>query len=170
MKLKILALDLSYAKTGWSISIIDNDEVSLVDCGLLISDKSLFPIERIDSHISDIQNVINKYKPDLVIKESAIMGRSSTGLNVIKLHGAFEYMCYNELIPIEEVHNQTIKAWSRRQIENHKDYDKKLIVALSIEKYYNRKINDIWTERGRLLDDIADSIAIPIVWLSKKSS
>lgn len=173
----ILGLDFSYSKSGYSVSKIDlsNGNIKLIDCGLLISPKDLEFIERIDSHINDIYKVIRKYKPDLVVKEAAIMGRSSTGLNVIKSHGVLEYECFNNLTPLEEVHNQTIKAWARKQlIENNlytketiKSIDKKLVVAEAIESYYDRTIEEIRTPRGRLLDDVADGIAIPIVYYEK---
>lgn len=176
----ILSLDLSFAKTGWAISKVDlsNNNIELIDCGLLVSPTSLEAIERMDHTITDIISIKKKYKPDLIIKESAIMGRSSTGLNVIKMHGAFEYKCFVDLIPLDEIHNQTIKAWARRYLINKeiytketiKDVDKKLIVALAIQEYYNRDIKEIYTARGRLLDDIADAIAITISYIEKHYS
>ena len=41
------------------------------------------------------------------------------------------------------------------------------MVAEAIESYYDRTIEEIRTPRGRLLDDVADSIAIPIVYYEK---
>lgn len=173
----IVGVDYSFSKSGWSVCNINmkTGNIKLIDCGLLISPKDLEFIERIDSHINDIYKVIKKYKPDLVVKEAAIMGRSSTGLNVIKSHGVLEYECFNNLTPLDEVHNQSIKAWARKQlIENNlytketiKSIDKKLVVAEAIESYYDRTIEEIRTPRGRLLDDVADGIAIPIVYYEK---
>lgn len=158
-----------------SIVNLSKGYIELIDSGLLTSPKDLEFIERIDSHINDIYKVIRKHKPDLVVKEAAIMGRSSTGLNVIKSHGVLEYECFNNLTPLDEVHNQSIKAWARKElIENNlytketiKSIDKKLVVAEAIESYYNRTIEEIKTPRGRLLDDVADAIAIPIVYYEK---
>lgn len=167
MKIIVMSIDLSFSKSGWAISVIDEGNPQLIASGLLTSDKKLKPIHRIEKHISDILKIYDIYKPDIIIKEAAIMGRSSTGLNVIKTHGAFEYRCHKLNIPVDEVHNQSIKAWARKQIIDHKKYDKKLIVASAIEKYYNQRISNIWTPRNRLIDDIADAIAIPMVWLNK---
>lgn len=126
-----------------SIVNLSKGHIKLIDSGLLTSPKDLEFIERIDSHINDIYKVIRKHKPDLVVKEAAIMGRSSTGLNVIKSHGVLEYECFNNLTPLDEVHNQSIKAWARKELiknnlytkETIKSIDKKLVVAEAIESY-----------------------------------
>lgn len=165
--IRILSLDLSFQKTGWAISDVEGNNVQLIASGLFTSDKKLKTNQRIKEHIEDIIKIYNLYKPDIIIKEAAIMGRSSTGLNVIKTHGAFEYFCSLNNIPVDDVHNQSIKAWARRTIKNHQEYNKKEIVAHAVEKYYNKKIESIWTPRGRLIDDTADAIALPIVWLIK---
>lgn len=164
----ILTLDLSFAKTGFAITKVNKKSIRLIDCGLLESNKKLDPPDRIEQHLNDIDKIYQKYKPDLTIKESAIMGRSSTGLNVIKTHGAFEYVYNLNTRPLDELHNATIKAWCRKYV-NDKTLDKKKIVAVAVEKYYNKDMSDIlYTPRGRLLDDIADAIAIGIVYYDKE--
>lgn len=159
---------LFFAKTGWAISKITQPEekIELVDCGLLISNKDLDVIERITQHINDIMRIYYKYSPDLTVKEGAIMGRSSTGLNVIKAHGALEYLFNDLILPLDDIHNATVKAFCRKLV-NDKSIDKKKVVAKAIEIYYNRDIPEIYTERGRLLDDVSDAIAIGFVYFEK---
>lgn len=168
--MKILSLDLSYAKTGWSVINIIEGDATIISCGLITSNKDLEPNERIFDLITHLNNIYNIYKPDYVIKEGAIMGMSSTGLNVIKTHGAYEYSLTINEIGFSDVHNATIKAWARNYlIEYHnfskddvKNINKKLMVATAIEKYFNKTIPQIWTPKGKLIDDISDSIAMTI--------
>lgn len=172
----ILSLDYSFAKSGYAITKIENGKLELIDCGLLVSDKELVFVERVLDHLNDIDDLVAKYNPDIIVKESAIMGRSSTGLPVIKAHGMLEL--YNHeyfLLPMEEIHNQSIKAWARKYMlendilskEQIKESDKKMIVANAVESYYSQIIFEMYTRRGRLLDDVSDAIAIGIVYYEK---
>src|SRR5699024_12655210 len=110
------------------------------------------------------------YNEDYGIKESDIMGMSSTCLKVIKTHSAYEYSLIINEIYFSDVHNATIKAWARNYIIEHhnfskdnlKNINKKLMVATAIEKYFNKTIPQIWTPKGKLIDDISDSIAMTI--------
>lgn len=166
--MRILSLDLSFAKTGWAITNIENDKCVLIDSGLIISDKSLNDIDRIVDTINKIEKVYKKYSPDLTLKEKSLIGRSSTATNVIKTHAIFEYIFYSNLRPYDDVHNGTIKKWARNYMELDKVTDKKIMVANAVEKYYNKRINTIWGARGGLIDDVSDAIAIPITYLNKQ--
>lgn len=175
--MRIIGIDYSYSKSGVAVVDINEDtgECKLVFACLLISLKYLDFIERTSDHVSDIEKLIKEYKPDLVVKEGAIMGRSSTGIPVLKAHGVLEYKFFINDTPLEEVHNMSIKAWARKQLiesegytkESIKELNKKEIVALAIESYHGYTIEEIRTPRGRLLDDVADAIAIPIVYYEK---
>lgn len=168
--MRILSLDYSFAKTGWSITDI-KEKPDLIACGLIKSNTNLDVIERIDYHIADIEKIYRKYNPDLVLKEGAIIGRSSTAMNVIKAHAVLEYIYYQRIRPLENIHNATVKAVCRKILsDNEIDYkllDKKLIVAKAVELYYGRKIPEIWNKNGKPIDDISDSIAIAIAYYKK---
>lgn len=159
----IMGLDGSFAKSGITVSKCSEKGIKILYTELFKTNKDLEPIERITESINQIYNVYKKYKVDLIIKEAAIMGRSSTGLPVIKFHGALEYFCNDNTIPLEEIHNQTIKAFARKLV-NDKTFDKKKVVAKGNEIYFNKEIEEQYTPRGRLLDDIADSIMITIIY------
>ena len=165
--MKVLSLDLSFAKTGWAVTNIKNDQCILIDSGLIVSDKSLDDIDRIIDTINQIEKIYKKYNPDLTLKEKSLIGRSSTATNVIKTHAVFEYIFYSNLRPYEDVHNGTIKKWARKYMELDKVTDKKIMVANAVEKYYNKRIDTIWGTRGRLIDDVSDAIAITITYLNK---
>ena len=165
-KIIIMGGDISFAKSGFHIAEINNKGIKMIHSELYVTNKESEPIERINETIERLMYLHKKYKVDLIIKEGAIMGRSSTGLNVIKTHGAVEYFCFVNLIPIEDMHNATLKAFCRK-IVNDKTYDKKKVVAKAMEMYYNRDIEEFYTPRGRLLDDVADSVALTVAWYEK---
>src|SRR5699024_9916130 len=136
----------------------------------ITSNKDLEPNERIFDLITQLNNIYNIYKPDYVIKEGAIMGMSSTGLNVIKTHGDYDYSLTIDEINFSDVYNAINKTCYRYFFfEYHniskddvKKINKKLMVATAIEKYFNKTIPQIWTPKGKLIDDISDSIAMTI--------
>ena len=43
------------------------------------------------------------------------------------------------------------------------------MVADAVEKYYGESVREVlYTPRGRLLDDVADAIALMTLWLEKE--
>lgn len=174
----ILSLDYSYSKTGWAVTNLNmqQSKIDLINCGLLVSPKDMEFINRVNSHIEDIEDIIHKYDPDIIVKESAIMGRASTGIPVIKAHGVLEQYNYEHFhLDMQEIHNQTIKAWARKFLldndilskEDIKQSDKKVVVANAVESYYSQIIFEMYTRRGRLIDDVSDAIAIGIIYCEK---
>lgn len=139
---------------------------------LVVSDKELEPIERIDKHIKDIKRVINKYKPDVICKEESIIGKSSTAKYVLYAHAVLEYILYTEDKEIQDIHNATLKAYCRKYLidkyfytkEELKQFNKKEIVAEFLKAYFSSDMPEIYTKRGKLLDDKADSIALNVFW------
>lgn len=174
-KMIIMGGDISFAKSGFHIAEINNKGIKMIHSELYVTNKESEPIERINETIERLMYLHKKYKVDLIIKEGAIMGRSSTGLNVIKTHGAVEYFCFDNLIPIEDIHNSTLKAFCRRYLidnsfytkEELKQFDKKQIVAEFLKAYFDSDMPEIYTARKKLIDDVADSVALTVAWYEK---
>ena len=174
-KMIIMGGDISFAKSGFHIAEINNKGIKMIHSELYVTNKESEPIERINETIERLMYLHKKYKVDLIIKEGAIMGRSSTGLNVIKTHGAVEYFCFDNLIPIEDIHNATLKAFCRRYLidnsfytkEELKQFDKKQIVAEFLKTYFDSDMPEIYTARRKLIDDKSDAIALSIYYHEK---
>lgn len=170
----ILALDYSMAKTGISV-VSFTEKIDILYTELFVTDNKKENIERAVDTIKHIEDIRQKYNADLTIKESSIIGRASTATGVNKAHGALEYFFYTNVLPLEEVHNSTVKAWSREFLKRYmekediKNLDKKEVVANMLEKFFTKEeVHDIiYTPRGKLLDDIADSVAIALVYYDK---
>ena len=173
--MKVLAIDWSFAKTGVAVLDLSTDKVDIIYSGLIETNPKDEPMERVRHSLHEVIKLYNKHAVELIIKESSVVGRQATAMPVIKSHGALEYYCYVNTIPLEEMHNQTIKAFARRCLiddygftkEEVKKLNTKEIVAKFLELWYNRDMKEIYTPRGRLLDDIADAILIGIVYKNK---
>jgi len=139
---------------------------------LLVSDKKCEPIERIEKHINDILSIIDEYKPDIICKEGSIIGKSSTAKNVLYAHAILEYILYQKNIDIQDIHNATLKAYCKKYLINKcfytkeelKQFNKKEIVAEFLKAYFSSDMPEIYTERGKLLDDVADAIALNVYY------
>lgn len=170
-----MALDMSFSKSGVAIFDFSGSKIHILLAELFTSNKDLDDIERIYETVNYIETLRCVYKIDLTIKESAIVGKSSTALPVIKTHGALEYHYFHDTLPLSEVHNSTLKSYCRRYLieNNHytkediKQFNKKEIVAEFLKKYFDSDMKMIYTKRGRLIDDIADAIAIGVYTYEK---
>src|SRR5699024_10678322 len=108
-----------------------------------------------------ILELYDEYKPDIIVRESLFIGRSSTAKNVLYAHALLESEVYNRQLEIEEIHNATLKAYCKKYLtdksfytkEELKQYDKKQIVAEFLKAYFSSVMPEIYTKRGKLLDD-----------------
>lgn len=170
--MRVLTLDYSYSKTGICVSEIRDGKIYVLLSKLVVSDKELDPIERIDRHISDIKAIIDKYKPNVICKEEPFVGRAATAKYVLYAHAVLEYILYTENKEIQDIHNATLKAYCRKYLidkyfctkEELKQFNKKEIVAEFLKAYFSSDMKEIYTERGKLLDDVSDACALSCYW------
>ncbi len=168
----ITSLDFSFSKSGICVAEIKDGKIRILLSKLLVSDKNCEPIERIYKHTNDILSIIDEYKPDIICKEGAFIGRSSTAKNVLYAHAILEYTFYHKNIDIKDIHNATLKAYCRKYLidkyfytkEELKQFNKKEIVAEFLKAYFSSDMKEIYTKRGKLLDDVSDSIALSVFW------
>lgn len=170
--MRVLTLDYSYSKTGICVSEIRDGKIYVLLSKLVVSDKNSEPIERIDKHISDIKAIIDKYKPNVICKEEPFVGRAATAKYVLYAHAVLEYILYTESKEIQDIHNATLKAYCRKYLidkyfytkEELKQFNKKEIVAEFLKAYFSSDMKEIYTERGKLLDDVSDAIALSVYY------
>lgn len=171
----IMSLDYGFANSGVCISEIIDDKIVILYSDVLLSDKDLEAIPRASGLVEDILVLYDKYTPDIVVKEAPFVGRASTAKGVLYAHAILELEIYNKDLEIEEIHNATLKAYCRKYLMNKafytkeelKQFDKKQIVAEFLKAYFSSDMPEIYTKRGKLLDDKADSIALGIYYKEK---
>ena len=86
MSKTIMSLDYSFANSGICISKIIDDKITILFSDVLLSDKKLDTIPRISGLIDKILELYDEYKPDIIVRESPFIGRSSTAKNVLYAH------------------------------------------------------------------------------------
>lgn len=160
-------LDLSFAKTGYAVVSVKDGKPSILVAGLIKSDTTKTSDRRIDDTVTEIKYIASKTNPKALIKEASIIRQVSSATPVIKTHAVYEHELAL-LYDLHDVSNSTVKAWSRTVTGSDGKRKDKEMVAEAVEKYYGRRIDEIWTPKGRLLDDVADAIALVTLWLEKE--
>ena len=170
-----MSLDYSYANSGVCISKIIDDKIVILYSDVYLSDKKLDTIPRISGLIDKILELYDKYKPDIIVRETPFIGRSSTAKNVLYAHALLELELYNRQLEIEEIHNATLKAYCKKYLTDKafytkdelKQFDKKQIVAEFLKAYFSSDMPEIYTARGRLKDDECDAICLSVFHFEK---
>ena len=168
----IMSLDYSFANSGICISKIIDDKITILYSDVYLSDKKLDTIPRISGLIDKILELYDEYKPDIIVRESPFIGRSSTAKNVLYAHALLELELYNRQLKIEEIHNATLKAYCKKYLtdksfytkEELKQFDKKQVVAEFLKAYFSSDMPEIYTKRAKLLDDKADAICLSVFY------
>ena len=168
----IISIDYSYSKSGICISKIENNQLKIIDSQLIVSDKKKKIIPRILDSINKINELYIKYTPDVYIRETPFIGRSSTAKPVLYSHALLELKHYEDNIELIDIHNATLKAFCKKYMidnsfytkEELKQFDKKEVVAEFLKCYFSSDMKEIYTERGRLIDDIADACALSVYY------
>ena len=171
----IMSLDYGFANSGVCISKIIDDKITVLYADVLLSDKYLEAISRSSGLVSKLIDLYDEYEPDVVVKEAPFVGRASTAKGVLYAHAILELEFHKRDIDIEDIHNATLKAYCRKYLtdksfytkEELKQFDKKQIVAEFLKAYFSSDMPEIYTKRGRLEDDKADSIALGVYYKEK---
>src|SRR5699024_7781975 len=162
-----LGLDLSYAKTGVAVISVKDRKPKIELAHLITSDKDKESLHRIDDTVTEVKLIASRTSPKVVLREAAIVGRSSSAIPVIKPHGVFESEL-GDRYRLEAVHVASVKAWSRTGTGAGGWRRDKAIVGQAVLQYLGEDVRElIYTPRGRLLDGVADAIALTVLWSEK---
>ena len=163
-----LGTDLSFAKSGVAVVSVKDRKPSIKLAYLITSDSKKSATERIDDTVTELKYVAAKVGAQVVAKEASIIRQVSTATPVIKTHAVFEHELADKY-RIEDVSNSTVKAWARVVTGSDGKRKDKQMVADAVEKYYGESVREaLYTPRGRLMDDVADAIALMTLWLEKE--
>lgn len=163
-----LGTDLSFAKSGVAVISVKDRKPSIKLAYLITSDSKKSATERIDDTVTELKYVAAKVGAQVVAKEASIIRQVSTATPVIKTHAVFEHELADKY-RIEDVSNSTVKAWARVVTGSDGKRKDKQMVADAVEKYYGESVREVlYTPRGKLLDDVADAIALMTLWLENE--
>lgn len=148
--IKIMALDTSTTKTGWSIFI----DGKYNDCGLIdLSDmKKTTAEDRIPIMIKEIENIIIDYSPDIIVVENTVVSRNVSAQRFLTmLLGMIWYICINRNIEFQTVRPTEWRSWVSSEKKGNKREELKV--------WSMNKVNELF---GFVVesDDVSDSILI----------
>lgn len=169
-----LGTDYSIAKSGVCIMSVTNRRPVIEFIHLITSDAKKEHIERIDETVTEIKYIAQQYGVTDLIREQGFAGQASTAVPVAKAHAIFEYVLMYKF-NLDVVHNTSVKAWARKIIGKERDKvikasdmknKSKILVKEAVEEYYG-SIPEMYTPRGKYIDDIGDAIALLTLWLEQ---
>lgn len=147
--IKILSLDTSTTKTGWSIFV----DGKYTDCGLIdLSDMKNTAEERIPIMIREIENAIIDYSPDIVIVENTVVSRNVSAQRYLTmLLGMIWLVCLNREIEFQTVRPTEWRSWVSSEKKGNRREELKAWSINKIKELYGFEVES---------DDMADAILI----------
>ena len=148
--IKVIALDTSTTKTGWSIFI----DGKYNDCGLIdLSDmKKTTAEDRIPIMIREIENTIIDYSPDIVIVENTVVSRNVSAQRFLTmLLGMIWYICMNKNIEYQSVRPTEWRSWVSPEKKGNK--------RVELKVWSMNKVKELFGFIAES-DDVSDAILI----------
>jgi crossover junction endodeoxyribonuclease RuvC len=160
---RFLSLDTSLTKSGWCVISVTDRKPSVIDYGLIRSTAKLSDGERLRQIHAGIVDVLAQYSDveRVIPMEDGIVQFNTATKQIAKARGVIEFSFAD--YEIADVNIQTVKAWARRVISADGKRKDKEMIAEAVRKYFR------WdADKAFPSDDIPDSIAVGIVYLTRE--
>ena len=105
----IIGIDPGLARVGYGIIEVKRNEKTLLDCGIIETQKSQSEENRLLEIFMDLKELINKWKPDYAAVEKYFFYKSSTTISVVQARGVIMMTLGSFNIPITEYAPAQIK-------------------------------------------------------------
>ena len=105
----IIGIDPGLARVGYGIIEVKSDEKKLLDCGIIETKKNQKEEKRLLEIFMDLNELINKWKPDYAAVEKFFFYKSSTTISVVQARGVIMMTLGSFNIPITEYAPAQIK-------------------------------------------------------------
>ena len=107
--MKIIGIDPGLARVGYGLIELLNGKKKLLDCGIIETSKHKKEVERLIEINSDLNILIEKWKPDIAAVEKFFFYKSSNTINVVQARGVILMTLGSKRIPISEYAPAQIK-------------------------------------------------------------
>ena len=107
--MKIIGIDPGLARVGYGLIELLNGKKKLLDCGIIETSKHKKEVERLIEIHSDLNILIEKWKPDIAAVEKFFFYKSSNTINVVQARGVILMTLGSKRIPISEYAPAQIK-------------------------------------------------------------
>ena len=105
----IIGIDPGLARVGYGIIEVKRNEKTLLDCGIIQTNKDQTEERRLLEIFMDLKELINKWKPDYAAVEKYFFYKSSTTISVVQARGVIMMTLGSFNIPITEYAPAQIK-------------------------------------------------------------
>ena len=105
----IIGIDPGLARVGYGIIEFKRNEKTLLDCGIIETQKDQTEENRLLEIFMDLKELINKWKPDYAAVEKYFFYKSSTTISVVQARGVIMMTLGSFNIPITEYSPAQIK-------------------------------------------------------------
>ena len=85
--MRIIGIDPGLGRVGYGIIEIENNKKRFLDCGVIETSKNKKEGERLYEIFSDLNTLIDLWKPNIAAVESFFFYRSSTTISVVQARG-----------------------------------------------------------------------------------
>ena len=105
----IIGIDPGLARVGYGIIEVKRNEKTLLDCGIIETQKDQTEENRLLEIFMDLKELIHKWKPDYAAVEKYFFYKSSTTISVVQARGVIMMTLGSFNIPITEYAPAQIK-------------------------------------------------------------
>ena len=105
----IIGIDPGLARVGYGIIEVNKNEKTLLDCGIIETQKDQKEENRLLEIFMDLKELINRWKPDYAAVEKYFFYKSSTTISVVQARGVIMMTLGSFNIPITEYSPAQIK-------------------------------------------------------------
>ena len=105
----IIGIDPGLARVGYGIIEVKRNEKTLLDCGIIETQKNQREENRLLEIFMDLKELINRWKPDYAAVEKYFFYKSSTTISVVQARGVIMMTLGSFNIPITEYSPAQIK-------------------------------------------------------------
>ena len=105
----IIGIDPGLARVGYGVIEVKKEEKSLLDCGIIETQKNIKEEYRLYEIYQDLKQLITKWDPDYAAVEKFFFYKSSTTISVVQARGVIMMTLGSLGIPISEYAPAQIK-------------------------------------------------------------
>ena len=154
--MRTLGIDPGLARVGFGIIDTIKDKQTMLDCGIIRTDKNLNDGDRMFEIFNDLTEIITKWEPQVAVVEKFFFYRSSTTISVVQARGVLIMTLAKMKIPIVEYAPMQIKlAVAGSGKASKSEVLGAVMHALNLEKPPRP-------------DDAADALAIALTYIYTK--
>ena len=154
--MRIIGIDPGLGRVGYGIIETHHEKKKLLDCGVIETNKTNKEEDRLYEIFTDLNTLVDRWKPDIAAVEKFFFYRSSTTISVVQARGVIMMVLASKKIMVSEYAPSQVKL----TIAGSGKASKKEVIEAVM---YNLNLN-----YAPKPDDSADALAIALTKLNEE--